>query len=100
MKEQVIQAAGKTWQLLGQKGEMEVTQIPKLLNEKNEIVFQALGWLAREDKISYAAKSKKTFVALVESEISAFQTAIQNIEASAKSSVQASSKKASKSRLK
>ena len=73
MKEKVIETAGKAWRFLGEKGELDLAQLPKALNEKEPIVFQALGWLAREDKISYASKNKKTFVSLMESELQSFQ---------------------------
>jgi len=73
MKEQVIDAAGKAWKCLGEKGEVDVTSIPRLIKEKDPVVFQALGWLAREDKINYSTKQNKTFVSLVESELQAFK---------------------------
>ena len=73
MKEKIIETAGKTWKLLGQYGETSVLQLPQLINEQDNIVYQALGWLAREDKISYTSKNRKTFVALVDSEKEAFK---------------------------
>ena len=73
MKEKIIETAGKTWKLLGQCGETSVSQLPQLINEQDSIVFQALGWLAREDKISYTSKNRKTFVSLINSEKEAFK---------------------------
>lgn len=81
MKDKVIETAGKAWKLLGEKGQVDVNQIPKLLGEKEEVVYQSLGWLAREDKISYATKSSKSFVSLVEGELAAFKSTIENIQA-------------------
>ena len=52
MKEKVIEIAGKTWRYLGQNGETNVSKLGKALQEKDAIVLQALGWLAREDKIN------------------------------------------------
>jgi hypothetical protein len=72
MKEKVIETAGKTWRFLGQNGETNVTQLPRLLRENESVVLQALGWLAREDKINYTIRSRRTFVSLVEQEMSAF----------------------------
>lgn len=74
MKTQVIEAAGKTWRFLGQNGETNVGKLPRLLKEKEPVVFQALGWLAREDKINYSTKNRRTFVSLVESELQAFNS--------------------------
>jgi len=79
MKEKVIEAAGKTWRFLGQNGQTSVSQLPKVLKEKDEVVLQALGWLAREDKIDYTVKNRRTFVALVESELRAFNTVVYHI---------------------
>ena len=78
MKEKVIEVAGKTWKTLGEKGELNLTQLPKTVQEEEAIVYQALGWLAREDKINYSVKNKQTFVSLVESELRAFKNTIQN----------------------
>lgn len=73
MKEKIIEAAGKTWRTLGEKGEMNLIQLPKVLKEDEAVVYQALGWLAREDKINYTMKNKQTFVLLVEAEARAFK---------------------------
>ena len=77
MKEKVIEVAGKTWKALGEKGELNITQLPKLLKEDEMIVYQALGWLAREDKINYTVRNKQTFVSLVEAEHKAFKNLTQ-----------------------
>ena len=79
MKEKVIEIAGKTWRYLGQNGETNVGQLPKALKEKGELVLQAVGWLAREDKINYSIKNRRTFVSLVDQEINAFNSFMYNI---------------------
>lgn len=76
MKDKVIDIAGKTWRFLGQNGETNVAQLPRLLRENNTVVLQALGWLAREDKINYTTRSRRTFVSLVEREVGAFNELI------------------------
>lgn len=76
MKEKVIDTAGKTWRFLGQNGETNVAQLPRLLRETDTVVLQALGWLAREDKISYTTRSRRTFVSLVTKEVTAFNDLI------------------------
>lgn len=76
MKDKVIETAGKTWRFLGQNGETNVSQLPRLLRENNTVVLQALGWLAREDKINYTIRSRRTFVSLVEREVGAFNDLI------------------------
>ncbi len=79
MKTQVIEAAGKTWRFLGQNGETNVSKLPRLLKEKDPVVFQALGWLAREDKVNYSTKNRRTFVSLVESELRAFNSVMYHM---------------------
>lgn len=73
MKEKIIETAGKTWRTLGEKGELNIAQLPKVLKEDDAVVYQALGWLAREDKINYTVKNKQTTVSLVEAEVRAFK---------------------------
>ena len=79
MKDKIIEAAGKTWRYLGQNGQTNISQLAKSLKEKNEVVFQALGWLAREDKIDYTIKNRRTFVSLVKRELSAFNSVVYHI---------------------
>ncbi|MBU0896649.1 MAG: winged helix-turn-helix domain-containing protein [Candidatus Omnitrophica bacterium] len=82
MKEKIIDAAGKTWQYLARNGETDISVLPKRLKEKNNIVFQSLGWLAREDKINYTHRDKKTIVSLSDPEMRIFNSVSQNIRQS------------------
>lgn len=68
MKEKVGETAGKIWKFLDKKGEVNIDQLPRNLKEKSAIVYQAVGWLAREDKIEYRTKATKTFISLAEPE--------------------------------
>jgi Mn-dependent DtxR family transcriptional regulator len=68
MKEKIGKTAGKIWDLLQEKDEIAISQFPKLLGEKAVIVNQALGWLAREDKIHYRQEGNRTLVALMATE--------------------------------
>jgi len=73
MKNKIIETAGKIWRVLGQKKEVELLGLPELVQEKEEIVFQALGWLAREDKINYFSLSGEDYVRLVGKEQEVYQ---------------------------
>lgn len=66
MKDKIGETSGNIWKILKNRGEVNVSQLPKLLNEKSAIVYQGLGWLAREEKIEYQTKDAKTFVSLSE----------------------------------
>ena len=64
MKTKIGRIAGKIWEILHTSGEMNITQLPIILNEKTSEVYQAVGWLAREDKIEYRSEKGKTYVSL------------------------------------
>jgi len=68
MKERVGLTAGVIWDVLSKKPEIGVTQLGKLVKEKPMVIHQALGWLAREDKISYREEGEKLFIRLMEPE--------------------------------
>lgn len=88
MKAKIIETVGKTWQVLGEKEQVKVTDLTKLVKEKGEIVFQALGWLAREDKIHYISRNKQNFVSLVEPELNyykhTFRPSLQTVKSELK----------------
>ena len=65
MKKEIISAAGKIWKLLSERGDLNIESLPRLLKIKSVIVYQAIGWLAREDKVKYAKKGDKQFLKLV-----------------------------------
>lgn len=73
MKDKVIKTAGKVWKTLGEKGPSSVAQLAKILKEKEDIINQAIGWLAREDKIKYITKGNKNQISLVETEQDMFR---------------------------
>lgn len=64
MKEMIGTAAGKIWEALSQKESATISQIPKLISEKDSLAYQALGWLAREGKVEYRTQGNKTYVSL------------------------------------
>jgi hypothetical protein len=48
---QVGQTAGLVWQALSEHGAMTPTKLLKLVPAPRDLVMQAIGWLAREDKL-------------------------------------------------
>ncbi|MCK4966729.1 winged helix-turn-helix domain-containing protein [bacterium] len=68
MKERIGETAGRIWEILRKKQEVNVSQLPRNIKEKSGVTYQALGWLARENKISYYEKGNKTFVSLTDLE--------------------------------
>jgi len=76
MKDKIGEIAGTIWQALGKNGEIYVADLPRMLNQKPDIVYQGLGWLAREDKISYLTKGTKTYVGLTALEKENFKNSL------------------------
>jgi len=77
MKNKIGEMAAKVWKTLGEKEDVEISRLPQILKEKGEIVYQALGWLAREDKINYHSKERKTFVSLSSDEREIFRNSLK-----------------------
>jgi hypothetical protein len=77
MKNKIGEISGKIWKILGEKEDVELSKLPQILKEKGEIVYQALGWLAREDKINYHSKERKTFVSLSYDEREIFRNSLK-----------------------
>ena len=44
--------AGAVWRVLSEKGPMSLAKLVKAVGEPRDMVMQAVGWLAREGKIS------------------------------------------------
>ena len=68
MKEKIGKIAGKIWEILKENEELDISRIPRILKEKSDVTYQAIGWLAREDKIHYSKKSNKIYISLTEEE--------------------------------
>jgi hypothetical protein len=73
MKTRIGEMSGRVWKVLGEKEAVAVSRLPQLLKEKGEVVYQALGWLAKEDKIEFHKKEGKTFVSLSSEEREIFK---------------------------
>ena len=52
------QTAGKGWSFLEEKGEANLTQIKKGVKADPNLILQAIGWLAREDKLQIEKKER------------------------------------------
>ena len=52
------ETAGKVWEFLEEKGEATMTQIKKGVKADPNLILQAIGWLAREDKLQIQKKER------------------------------------------
>jgi hypothetical protein len=76
MKEIIGEMAGRVWKTLGKKGRVEISKLPQVLKEKGDIVHQALGWLAREEKIIFHKKEGRIYLSLNSEEEKIFRRSV------------------------
>jgi len=62
---QIGETAGLIWQHLEDNGPVAMTKLIKAIDAPRDQVNQALGWLAREDKITIVEEKRKKIVSLV-----------------------------------
>ncbi len=60
--------AGAVWKLLGSKGRVALTTLPKLLDQDGALVQQGIGWLAREHKVEFEKEGRALYVKLTSHE--------------------------------
>ena len=65
MQDQIIEAAGEIYHYLSEKGEVTINKMSKELDLDQNFISMGLGWLSREDKLSYTRKPKSVTVKLV-----------------------------------
>lgn len=58
------ETAGEVWEVLSQNGRIRMTNLVKQVDAPRDLVMQALGWLAREDKIAIDEDSRGRTVSL------------------------------------
>ena len=63
---QIGETAGAVWRVLSERGSLTVAKLVKEVDQPRDLVMQALGWLAREDKILIEEDSRTKTVALRE----------------------------------
>jgi hypothetical protein len=64
--EQIGETAGDIWHLLYESGSLPLTKVIKKADAPRDVVMQALGWLAREGKLTIDEEGRKKIVSLVE----------------------------------
>ncbi len=51
MIQPIGETAGKVWRLLNENGEASLSQLKRSVEADPNLILQAIGWLAREDKL-------------------------------------------------
>lgn len=62
--EQIGETAGLVWHYLHETGPVSVTKLVKDVDAPRDVVMQALGWLAREDKLAIDETARSKTVSL------------------------------------
>ncbi len=61
---QIGDTAGIVWRQLTENGPMSMAKLVKAVGESRDTVMQALGWLAREDKLVVDDEGRTRIVSL------------------------------------
>lgn len=56
--------AGKVWHLLDEKGSLTIAKLVKEIDSPRDVVMQALGWLAHEEKLEIEEDGRTRTVSL------------------------------------
>ncbi|MFV2066054.1 MAG: winged helix-turn-helix domain-containing protein [Pirellulales bacterium] len=62
--DQIGETAGRVWHCLKDNGRMSLAQLTKRVGAPRDSVMQAVGWLAREDKVEIAEKNRTRIICL------------------------------------
>lgn len=77
---QIGEAAGQVWHVLAAEETVSFTKLVKAVDAPRDMVMQAVGWLARENKIEIIESSRGRTISLTPSEVQKKET-LQFIEA-------------------
>ncbi|WP_438970958.1 winged helix-turn-helix domain-containing protein [Methylophaga sp.] len=64
MTESIGAAAGRVWQYLEQNGPASATKISKDTGLDTKLLQRAIGWLSKEEKLSFETKGRNEFIGL------------------------------------
>ena len=62
--EQIGETAGEVWHTLLEHGQLTITQLTKEVDAPRDRIMQAVGWLAREDKICFEEQARRKVISL------------------------------------
>ena len=62
----ITDVTGQAWKVLSERDEVTVPELARLLNVKDAVANEALGWLGSEGKVCYRMMDGRTFVSLTE----------------------------------
>ncbi len=62
--DQIGETAGQIWHLLETQGPLSLSRVVKEIDAPRDVVLQAVGWLAREDKIAIEESARSKTITL------------------------------------
>lgn len=62
--DQIGETAGEVWHTLLEHGQLTMTQLTKRVDAPRDRVMQAVGWLAREEKICIDEQARRKVISL------------------------------------
>ena len=62
--DQIGETAGRVWHCLRESGPMSLSKLVKNVEAPRDVVLQAVGWLAREDKIDIEERNRTRVICL------------------------------------
>ena len=64
MIDQIGEGAGAVWKYLNEHPQAEPSEIKRALKLNDDVLWMAVGWLAREDKLVFNSSGKKMQISL------------------------------------
>ena len=65
--DQIGETAGEVWHLLADEREpISLAQLAKRIDQPRDVIMQAIGWLAREDKLIIEENGRTRYVSLTD----------------------------------
>ena len=58
------ETAGDVWDVLNEYGPLSLAKLVKLVGKPRDIVMQAIGWLAREEKVCIEENGRSRIISL------------------------------------
>ena len=62
--QQIGETAGAVWHVLNENGSLSLAKLVEHIGGNRDVVMQAVGWLAREDKIDITETKRGRIVSL------------------------------------
>lgn len=66
--DQIGLTAGEVWHVLSDNGGMSLAKLAKQIDVPRDVVMQAVGWLARENKIQIVEQKRVKTISLISDE--------------------------------